>query len=111
MLNLNVYNWYILLDKEACFTESPKHQSKENTVWVDNKGLVCVEWETGEHVDKYPSVWLRDNCQCTECFDSSSRQRKLLLRHLDAEILPANTSFDHESNEVLRLVNLLYQWY
>ena len=60
----------------------------EGNVWLDEHGLVCVAWDgTNGTVDKYPSVWLRDNCQCPDCFDRSSRQRKLLLGKLDSEIV------------------------
>ncbi|ELU09352.1 hypothetical protein CAPTEDRAFT_202411 [Capitella teleta] len=34
----------------------------------------------------YPSVWLRDNCQCEQCFNPSSTSRKLLMKHLDPAI-------------------------
>lgn len=26
---------------------------------------------------KFPLVWLRDNCQCSQCFDSSSKSRTM----------------------------------
>ena len=53
-------------------------------------------------IDRYPSVWLRDNCQCSSCFDPSSRQRKLLLRNLDVEIRPRDVTFDDETKEVVK---------
>jgi hypothetical protein len=95
-----IHYYYFCLDEESTSTELLNNKRENSSVWLDDKGLVCVEWQRGEQIDKYPSVWLRDNCQCDECFDTSSRQRKLLLRHLDAEIKPANTSFNHETNEV-----------
>ena len=81
--------------------EITKTDTTEGNVWVDDQGLVCVAWEgTAQEVDKYPSVWLRDNCQCPDCFDPSSRQRKLLLRNLDADIQPVSTTFHPDTNEV-----------
>ena len=97
------------LDTESTSNELLTNQREKTSIWLDNNGLVCVQWEKGEQIDKYPSVWLRDNCQCNECFDNSSRQRKLLLRHLDAEIEPACTSFNHETNEVLQRIHFYYQ--
>ena len=97
---MDICQSFSLLDSELTSKELPKNRIENTSVWLDDKGLVCVEWGKGEHIDKYPSVWLRDNCQCNECFDSSSRQRKLLLRHLDAEIKPVNLRFDYETNEV-----------
>ncbi|XP_060661590.1 gamma-butyrobetaine dioxygenase [Drosophila nasuta] len=29
-----------------------------------------------EHPLKFPSIWLRDNCQCSECFHGATRARK-----------------------------------
>lgn len=26
---------------------------------------------------KFPLIWLRDNCQCSQCFDSSSKSRTM----------------------------------
>ena len=72
----------------------------ETRLWLDDNGLVCIHWGPEEAVDKYPSVWLKDNCQCKHCFDPSSRQRKLLLKDLDAEIKPTEISFDHDEKEV-----------
>ena len=75
-------------------------------LWLDDNGLVCIQWGPEEAVDKYPSVWLKDNCQCKHCFDPSSRQRKLLLKDLDAEIKPTEMSFDHDTKEVRRRIFL-----
>ena len=78
-----------------------KDENKGSNIWLDDQGLICVAWEgVRGKVDRYPSVWLRDNCQCSDCFDPSSRQRKLLLRNLDANIQPASLTLCPETNEV-----------
>ncbi|XP_017006708.2 gamma-butyrobetaine dioxygenase [Drosophila takahashii] len=38
-------------------------------------GYVEVQEEQGQPL-KYPQVWLRDNCQCAECFHAATRARK-----------------------------------
>lgn len=38
-------------------------------------GYVEVQEEKGAAL-KYPQVWLRDNCQCPECFHAATRARK-----------------------------------
>ncbi|XP_020802902.1 gamma-butyrobetaine dioxygenase [Drosophila serrata] len=38
-------------------------------------GYVEVQEDKGLAL-KYPQVWLRDNCQCSECFHASTRARK-----------------------------------
>ncbi|XP_053305146.1 gamma-butyrobetaine dioxygenase [Spea bombifrons] len=44
--------------------------------------FVCVHWMDGGH-SVYPYVWLRDNCQCPECFLNSAKARKLPIENLD----------------------------
>ncbi|XP_047487532.1 gamma-butyrobetaine dioxygenase-like [Penaeus chinensis] len=38
--------------------------------------------------DIYPFIWLRDNCQCPQCFDSSTLSRKILLQDLSRDVHP-----------------------
>ncbi|XP_070618090.1 gamma-butyrobetaine dioxygenase isoform X2 [Erythrolamprus reginae] len=51
----------------------------------EKKQFICVHWEDGSE-SLYPSVWLRDNCQCPHCFLHSAKARKLLLENLDINI-------------------------
>lgn len=39
-----------------------------------NDGLLNVTWDNGT-ISRYPFVYLRDICQCPECFHDSSKQR------------------------------------
>lgn len=52
---------------------------------LDANQYICVHWEDGSK-SLYPSVWLRDNCQCPDCFLHSAKARKLLLENLDVNI-------------------------
>uniref|UniRef100_A0A8C6Y4T6 gamma-butyrobetaine dioxygenase n=1 Tax=Naja naja TaxID=35670 RepID=A0A8C6Y4T6_NAJNA len=52
---------------------------------LEKKQFICVHWEDGSE-SLYPSVWLRDNCQCPGCFLHSAKARKLLLENLDINI-------------------------
>ncbi|XP_039198167.1 gamma-butyrobetaine dioxygenase isoform X2 [Crotalus tigris] len=52
---------------------------------LEKKQFICVHWEDGSE-SLYPSVWLRDNCQCPDCFLHSAKARKLLLENLDINI-------------------------
>lgn len=36
-----------------------------------------------------PYVWLRDNCQCSQCFSEGALGRKLLMQDLDLDVKPA----------------------
>ncbi|KAJ7344543.1 hypothetical protein JRQ81_000493 [Phrynocephalus forsythii] len=52
---------------------------------LEENQFVCVHWEDGSE-SLYPSVWLRDNCQCPACFLHSAKARKLLLEDLDVNV-------------------------
>jgi len=41
---------------------------------ADSNGMLHVTWNNNT-VNRYPFVYLRDNCQCPECFHESSLQR------------------------------------
>uniref|UniRef100_A0A8D0BDS5 gamma-butyrobetaine dioxygenase n=1 Tax=Salvator merianae TaxID=96440 RepID=A0A8D0BDS5_SALMN len=53
---------------------------------LETNQFICVHWEDGDK-SLYPSVWLRDNCQCPDCFLHSAKARKLLLENLDVNIV------------------------
>ncbi|XP_077178104.1 gamma-butyrobetaine dioxygenase [Paroedura picta] len=58
---------------------------------LDKNQFVCVHWEDGSE-SLYPSVWLRDNCQCPDCFLHSAKARKLPLENLDVNIEPKDVT-------------------
>ncbi|CAH1250332.1 BBOX1 [Branchiostoma lanceolatum] len=49
--------------------------------------MVEVEW-SGGGVSRFPYVWLRDNCQCPQCFNPDSRSRLVLMLDLDVNVSP-----------------------
>ena len=48
---------------------------------------ISICWGDGRH-DEYPAVWLRDNCQCSECYNKAARNRMLLMQNLDVNVAP-----------------------
>ena len=72
-----------------------------------NKALVIQEessiTSTGQdhHQLKFPYVWLRDNCQCKDCFHPVSKARLFLTRHLDPNIVPKKTEGSMQKNKTL----------
>ncbi|NP_001120574.1 gamma-butyrobetaine dioxygenase [Xenopus tropicalis] len=53
-----------------------------NVESLEKERFVCVHWEDGGQ-SVYPFVWLRDNCQCPQCFLHSAKARKLPIEDLD----------------------------
>ncbi|XP_071530345.1 gamma-butyrobetaine dioxygenase-like [Panulirus ornatus] len=43
-----------------------------------------------------PYVWLRENCQCSECYNSMAQGRTFLMESLDLNISPSNVKNDEE---------------
>lgn len=72
-----------LLTNRQVFTACP--------VGIEDKhNRLVVHWKESL-TDEYPLVWLRDNCQCSACFNQSSQSRTInfsqfqlnqTLRHL-----------------------------
>lgn len=49
------------------------------TATVENEKFIVVQENTGNAKSeplKFPGVWLRDNCCCTQCFHPTSKSRK-----------------------------------
>ena len=43
-------------------------------------------------VNEYPAVWLRDNCQCSRCYNKHANARLLLMKDLDVDVKPDRVS-------------------
>ncbi len=55
---------------------------------VRKDDVVAVKWSSDGSVENFPAVWLRDNCQCEQCFHPVSKARKALMKDLDFDIRP-----------------------
>ncbi|XP_043914889.1 gamma-butyrobetaine dioxygenase [Protopterus annectens] len=63
---------------------------------LDRERNVSVCWEDGSK-SLYPFIWLRDNCQCPECFLHSAKARKLDFAHLDVNTLVKKVALTEDS--------------
>ena len=45
---------------------------------------------------RFPYVWLRDNCRCTDCYDDASKYRLCLVDKLDADIVPVSEKISND---------------
>jgi len=59
--------------------------------------MITIGTSTGEQ-HQYPSVWLRDNCQCPKCFNTTLQSRTVLWTRFDINIKP--THIVAESNQL-----------
>ncbi|XP_065213740.1 gamma-butyrobetaine dioxygenase-like [Planococcus citri] len=58
------------------------------SVCEENRSIVLRRQSSGE-ILQFPSAWLRDNCQCSECFSASLHSRIIPLAKFTARILPS----------------------
>ena len=61
--------------------------------------VLSVKWDTGKE-ETYPAVWLRDNCQCPDCYVESAMSRKLQMKNLDVNIKMLELTLDQSSDQV-----------
>ncbi|TEA41017.1 gamma-butyrobetaine dioxygenase [Neophocaena asiaeorientalis asiaeorientalis] len=62
---------------------------------LDGAHLMRILWQDGVE-SVYPAVWLRDNCQCPDCYLDSAKARKLLIEALDVNIGIKGLTFDRK---------------
>ncbi|KAM7084652.1 gamma-butyrobetaine dioxygenase [Molossus nigricans] len=62
---------------------------------LDGAHLMQILWHDGTE-SFYPAVWLRDNCQCPDCYLDSAKARKFLVESLDVNIGIKDLSFDRK---------------
>ncbi|XP_053529060.1 gamma-butyrobetaine dioxygenase [Artibeus jamaicensis] len=62
---------------------------------LDGAHLMQILWHDGTE-SFYPAVWLRDNCQCPDCYLESAKARKFLVESLDVNIGIKDVSFDRK---------------
>ncbi|XP_004369785.1 gamma-butyrobetaine dioxygenase [Trichechus manatus latirostris] len=62
---------------------------------LDGAHLMQILWHDGAE-SFYPAVWLRDSCQCSDCYLESAKARKLLIEGLDVSIGITDLTFDRK---------------
>ncbi|KAF4009338.1 hypothetical protein G4228_000679 [Cervus hanglu yarkandensis] len=67
---------------------------------LDGAHLMRIIWQDGAD-SIYPAVWLRDNCQCPDCYLDSAKARKLLIEALDVYIGIKDLMFDRKKVHIM----------
>ncbi|XP_048506849.1 gamma-butyrobetaine dioxygenase-like isoform X2 [Athalia rosae] len=76
-------------------------QDKEESVTFSAlRDIISLKTAYGEF--KFPSIWLRDNCQCVSCFQKESQSRTIDWAHFDFGVKPSNVKFEE--------AKLLIEW-
>lgn len=53
----------------------------------DEEHMLSITWWDRQPA-QFPYVWLRDSCQCPQCYDSNSPARLLQMHNLDVDCKP-----------------------
>ncbi|XP_023707783.1 gamma-butyrobetaine dioxygenase isoform X2 [Cryptotermes secundus] len=70
----------------------PKDEEKVvlvNAIRDIDGSMITIGTSTGEQ-HQYPSVWLRDNCQCPKCFNTTMQSRTVDWKYFDINIKPTH---------------------
>ncbi|XP_068844941.1 gamma-butyrobetaine dioxygenase [Capricornis sumatraensis] len=67
---------------------------------LDGAHLMRIIWQDGTD-SVYPAVWLRDNCQCPDCYLDSAKARKLLIEALDVYVGIKDLMFDRKKVHIM----------
>lgn len=71
-----------------------KGKPSENT----NEDVIKVN--IGGEIHKFPFVWLRDNCQCEECFHTTAKSRIIDWNTFNIEVKPLDVRDNNENIKV-----------
>lgn len=62
--------------------------------------IICINDDRKSEELKFPLVWLRDNCQCSQCFHTVSNSRTIDAEKFDFDVRPVATAVNHSNLEV-----------
>lgn len=72
---------------EVSQAEITKGQTITSVAHALDDMALNVTWSDGE-VQAYPYAWLRDNCLCKQCYQSSLQSRIFSFTSIDVEMIP-----------------------
>jgi len=67
---------------------------------IEKRRLVVDPEDGSSPKDEYPWIWLRDNCQCSSCYESQAQSRIINLSEYDLNIKPTSTQANEEKISV-----------
>lgn len=104
--NLMIRNYDCSLNQSQCviskivpraFTtniQNDKQQEFAIKVNAAKETIEIIDGSNAKDVYEYPFVWLRDNCQCPECFHQTSLSRTLNWENFDLSVSPKNVQIN-----------------
>ncbi|CAL4068021.1 unnamed protein product, partial [Meganyctiphanes norvegica] len=73
--------------------------SGEELVYEASAGTKKLQVRFGDgHLSEYPYAWIRENCQCPQCFNSEAIARTFLVEDLDVNLKPREIKVTEDTN-------------
>ena len=85
---------------------NPQNSETKTKVWIneEQRRLVVEDLSGGQSQQhEYPWMWLRDNCQCSECYEPISHCRIINLTEWELNIRPKEVSVSGNKNLIIKL--------
>jgi len=77
------------------------NSSRNVSTFLDaEKRRLVIDSEPNSVKEEYPWVWLRDNCQCSSCYEPLAQSRILNLLEFDQKLKPVNCQVKNGRVEV-----------
>jgi len=67
---------------------------------LTSQRFLAVTWRDVARTSHFPYLWLRDNCQCGECFHPITKARLLKITNLKLDSVPVNVQVSPNRNDV-----------
>lgn len=80
------------------YREKTTSSSEISAVFTDSDA-VKIRWEDGSST-KFHNIWLRDHCQCKQCYNSDTHQKEFNILDVPLDIQPTNVSINDQNNQV-----------
>ncbi|RIB03107.1 hypothetical protein C2G38_815790 [Gigaspora rosea] len=76
-----------------------KHLIKEIK---QNQNSLEIKWSSSDHkaISIFNYIWLRDNCQCSQCLHPDNRQKLFLTSQVALDVKPISVNFSEEQEEL-----------
>ena len=82
-------------------TQEFNHNVIKSSILDVARGIVEFKWSNGETYN-FSSIYLRDNCRCTKCFNSVSKQRLIdTCREIPIDITPSDVLINDDYVNVI----------
>lgn len=108
-------SWFALTCKISCSSKLPikyagQHYKEKSSSASSNHLIsavstgsdsVAIGWTDGSST-KFHNIWLRDHCQCSQCYNSTTYQKEFNILDVPLDIKPINVSLNDQNHLLIK---------